>query len=390
MTMSDSERQHLETLIRTHQRHLDIREQQAARYGDLAVPSHIVMEIEDLKEKIAELESKLSTTSSRAYGEQAATPEYRSAPSPAAPDDAWLRYQSPTAPGQQPAAQQPLAPQPAERNQIFISYSHSDKKWLDRLMVHLKPLVRDDKLKVWNDTMIDPGATWKAEIDRALRAAKVAILLVTADFLASDFIATDELPPLLQAAETEGAIILPVIIGHSRFLQLESLSRFQTVNSPTQPLEGMSKTRREEILVKVTEAVERALKQNNKPNQASPASTPAHIDRQVNQSRALPQPQLSSTTPLQLSLAQFERLLKAFLAAFMSKADLDQLLFFGLGIQLDEVVNAADTRQNIVFNLIRWAQSQGRLEELIRAAQRTNSGNPELRAVAQELLGADA
>ena len=146
-----------------------------------------------------------------------------------------------------------------ERNTIFISYSHVDKRWMDRLMIHLRPLVRDDNLKVWNDTMIDPGSNWREEIDKALKAAKVALLLVSADFLASDFIARNELPPLLKAAQEEGAVIMPVIIGHCRFVQTKSVSQFQSVNSPSQPLEGLSPNKRNAILLKVTEAVEKAL-----------------------------------------------------------------------------------------------------------------------------------
>jgi hypothetical protein len=155
---------------------------------------------------------------------------------------------------------------PVERNTVFISYSRSDKKWLDRLMVHLRPLVRDDKIKVWNDTMLKPGTKWKEEIDKVLKVAKVAILLVTADFLASDFIATDELPPLLKAAQDEGAVILPVIVSACRFLQHIELSQFQAVNAPSDPLINMKSGRREAMYVNITEAVEEALKQENKPN----------------------------------------------------------------------------------------------------------------------------
>ena len=79
----------------------------------------------------------------------------------------------------------------------------------------------------WDDTLIKPGAPWKEEIRAALARAKVAVLLVSADFLASDYITTNELPPLLAAAERRGTLILPVIVSPSRFEQTPSLSRFQ-------------------------------------------------------------------------------------------------------------------------------------------------------------------
>jgi tetratricopeptide (TPR) repeat protein len=86
------------------------------------------------------------------------------------------------------------------------------------------------------------------------------VLLVSADFLASDFIATDELPPLLSAAEKEGAVILPVILSPSRFLKTPSLAQFQTVNNPSRPLIGMTKDEQESVLVNVSEAIEASLK----------------------------------------------------------------------------------------------------------------------------------
>src|SRR5687768_10381779 len=110
---------------------------------------------------------------------------------------------------------------------VFVSYSHRDRRWLERLQVHLKPLVRERLIELWDDSQIQAGDRWKDEITRALEAADVAILLVSADFLASDFIANDELPPLLAKAESDGTWILPVIVSPCRFADTESLSRFQ-------------------------------------------------------------------------------------------------------------------------------------------------------------------
>ncbi len=142
-----------------------------------------------------------------------------------------------------------------QRQSIFISYSHVDKNWLDRLKVHLKPLERNLKIDIWEDTRIKPGSKWREEIQKALDSAKIAILLVSADFLASDFITNHELPPLLKAAENEGAVILPVIVSPSLFIYNDDLSQFQAVNTLKESLVSVEKGKQEEIFLNVAEIV---------------------------------------------------------------------------------------------------------------------------------------
>src|SRR5215213_9914159 len=136
---------------------------------------------------------------------------------------------------------------PSTRTKVFISYSHADKEWLDRLKRHLKPLVREGNLDCWDDTHIRPGDDWKQEIQNALDTAQVAVLLISADFFASDFINETELPPLLDAAKAEGVRILPVILSASQFNWNSSLARFQTVNPPDQPLAKMTPAEQEDV-----------------------------------------------------------------------------------------------------------------------------------------------
>ena len=83
----------------------------------------------------------------------------------------------------------------AERPKVFVSYSHTDREWLGRLRVHLKPL--RGQIDLWDDTRIKPGAVWYDEIKRGLEGARAALLLVIVDFLAYDFFLIDELPVLL-------------------------------------------------------------------------------------------------------------------------------------------------------------------------------------------------
>jgi len=80
------------------------------------------------------------------------------------------------------------------RKGAFVSYSHEDREWLQQLMKHLAPVLRDESFVVWDDRQIKAGEQWEGEIFRALDSARAAILLVSANFLASDYIAKKELP----------------------------------------------------------------------------------------------------------------------------------------------------------------------------------------------------
>lgn len=142
-----------------------------------------------------------------------------------------------------------------KRIRVFVSYSHNDQEWLERLKVHLKPLAKDYEIDVWEDTKIKPGSKWREEISKAVSSANVAVLLISADFLASEFISNNELPPLLKAAEEEGAIILPVIISPSLFTYSIDLAQFQAINDPSKPVIMMSKGEQERVFLKIAEVI---------------------------------------------------------------------------------------------------------------------------------------
>ena len=165
------------------------------------------------------------------------------------------------------------------RTKVFVSYNHRDEEWLKRLQVHLAPLVRSGAIDLWDDTRIDHGDLWGAEIEQALATTKVAILLISADFLASSFITSNELPPLLAAAEREGVSIVPVIISASLFNDTPELCRFQSVNPPDKPLIGMNRAEQEILLTTVAQSVLRLIQADV--GQTERAKQQPEIQRQV-------------------------------------------------------------------------------------------------------------
>lgn len=144
-----------------------------------------------------------------------------------------------------------------KQKKLFVSYTHNDQNYLNRLLVHLKPLEKNNIIDIWVDKKIQPGKDWKIEIEKSLNAAEVAILLISADYLASDFIVDNELPPILEKVQLDGTTIIPLIIKPCRFLRDEKLNKFQAANDPKYPLSSLSEDQKEVIYDKVSEQVEK-------------------------------------------------------------------------------------------------------------------------------------
>ena len=121
----------------------------------------------------------------------------------------------------------------------------------------LKPLVRK-KLAVWDDTKIRPGVQWKKEIEAALAAAKVAVLLVTPHFLGSDFIAEHELPPLLETAEKQGLIILWVYVSSCLYDETE-IKNYQAAHDIAKPLNSLTLAEQDNVLAQICRKIKAAV-----------------------------------------------------------------------------------------------------------------------------------
>jgi serine/threonine protein kinase len=143
----------------------------------------------------------------------------------------------------------------ARGGRVFVSYSHHDSNWLERVRVHFRPLERQRLIEYWDDTRIRPGQQWRAEIEKALETARCAILLVSPHFLASDFCTSEEVPRLLEGARSRGVAILPVVVSPCRFEETRELSPFQSVNPPSRTLAEMSDPECDRTLLRLVQTV---------------------------------------------------------------------------------------------------------------------------------------
>ena len=155
---------------------------------------------------------------------------------------------------------------------VFISYAHADneppKRWLNRLLEHLTPLIRQEDLAVWSDRQLKIGDEWNPEIQQQLGAAKVAVLLVSPAFLASQYITNSELPVLLKRASEGGVKILPVLVSPSlvhrtRFKWPDpktgpeqfTLTSLQAAGAPSETLSEMTEAQQDRVFVALAERI---------------------------------------------------------------------------------------------------------------------------------------
>jgi CHASE2 domain-containing sensor protein len=96
--------------------------------------------------------------------------------------------------------------------EIFISYAHEDEALRNELAKHLKLLERQGVIKAWHDRNITAGEEWRSAIDSHLESAKIILLLISADFLASDYCYDIELKRALERHESKEARVIPVIL----------------------------------------------------------------------------------------------------------------------------------------------------------------------------------
>jgi internalin A len=95
---------------------------------------------------------------------------------------------------------------------VFFSYSHKDEGLRDELETHLKLLQRQSVVSTWHDRKILPSTEWDREIDGHLESANIILLLVSADFVASNYCWEKEVKRAMERHAKGEAIVIPIIL----------------------------------------------------------------------------------------------------------------------------------------------------------------------------------
>jgi Uncharacterized conserved protein len=141
---------------------------------------------------------------------------------------------------------------------LFYAYSHRDEAFRRELGAHLSPLRRGNLVDEWHDRLIDAGTDWKDEIDRNLASADIVLLLVSADFIDSDYCWGEEMTQALARHAAGEARVVPVIVRRCRWMSTP-LAKLQAVPKDGEPINEW--TTRDAAFDDVAGAVEHVAKE---------------------------------------------------------------------------------------------------------------------------------
>ena len=98
---------------------------------------------------------------------------------------------------------------------IFCCYAHEDEELLNKLKVHLSPLQHQGLITVWYDRNISAGAVWQEEIKQHLSEAHIILLLISSDFMNSQYCYSVEMQHALERHKNGEATVIPIILRHT-------------------------------------------------------------------------------------------------------------------------------------------------------------------------------
>jgi hypothetical protein len=140
---------------------------------------------------------------------------------------------------------------------IFFSYAHADEELLSKLKAHLSPFQRQGLIdRSWYDRNISAGTEWEKEIDKHLNSANIILLLVSSDFMASDYCYSVEMKRALERHDKGEARVIPVILRRIHWQQ-SPIGKLQAVPTDGKPVKSWPDE--DDALYDVAEGIRKAI-----------------------------------------------------------------------------------------------------------------------------------
>ena len=147
-----------------------------------------------------------------------------------------------------------MAEENEPKKKVFISYSHADSQWAERLKAHLETADSHGLVEFWTDSDIQAAENWKENISSAINSAKVIIILVSPEFISSKYMAEFELP-LIQKVADEGVIVIPVMIRPTQTNGL--LDKFKSIE--IEPITALSPGDQQRVLINTAKMINQVI-----------------------------------------------------------------------------------------------------------------------------------
>lgn len=141
---------------------------------------------------------------------------------------------------------------------VFFCYAREDEPLLEKLKSHLRPLQRKGFIDVWYDRNIGAGTEWEREIDKQLDMAQIVLLLVSPDFIDSDYCYSIEMKHALERHERGEAWVIPIILRQS-YWQEEPFGKLQVLPTDGRPVRSWPDL--DEAFFNVTDGIRKTVKE---------------------------------------------------------------------------------------------------------------------------------
>jgi len=157
---------------------------------------------------------------------------------------------------------------------VFVSYAHKDESFKKELDIQLKLIGMQTPIHIWTDEDITPGQEWDNEIKQALEGADVILLLVSTDFLVSNYINDVEIKKAMERYNRGETLVIPIIIRPTQFTNFE-LGKFQALPKLGKPIDTWDN--RDEAWLNVSQGLLKVFSSAGKRNTSGGSITTQNI-----------------------------------------------------------------------------------------------------------------